>query len=95
MNQWTFGIQRGLWNSAALDIQYLGSHAVHLDRSYYNNTPLTGSSATVASRRPNQLFGDIRTIQNDEISNYDGLSVELRQRLSHGITVLASLYLVA
>ncbi len=90
MNQWTFGVQQGLWNSAALDIQYIGSHTLHLDRSYYNNTPLPGSSASVAPRRPNQLFGDIRTIQNDEISNYEGVSVELRQRFSHGITALAS-----
>ena len=89
MNQWTFGIQQGLWNSAALDVQYIGSHTVHLDRSYYPNTPAPGPG-TVASRRPNRLFGDIRIIQNDEISNYDGLSVELRQRLSHGFTLLAS-----
>lgn len=89
MNQWTFGVQRGLWNGAALDTQYIGSHTLHLDRSYYNNTPLPGPG-TVASRRPNQLFGDIRTIQNDEISNYEGVSFELRQRLSHGFTALAS-----
>jgi hypothetical protein len=89
MNQWTFGVQQGLWNSAALDIQYIGSHTLHLDRSYYNNTPLPGPG-TVAARRPNQLFGDIRTIENDEISNYEGVSVELRQRFSHGITALAS-----
>jgi outer membrane receptor protein involved in Fe transport len=89
MNQWSFGIQQGLWSNAALDIQYLGSHSTHLDRSYYNNTPLPGPG-TVSSRRPNKLFGDIRTIQNDEISNYNGLSVELRQRLSHGVTLLAS-----
>ncbi len=36
------------------------------------------------------MFGDIRTIQNDEISNYEGVSVELRQRFSHGITALVS-----
>ncbi len=89
MNQWTFGVQQGLWASAALDVQYIGSHTLHLDRSYYNNTPLPGPG-TVASRRPNPLFGDIRTIQNDEISNYEGVSVELRQRFSHGITALAS-----
>lgn len=89
MNQWTFGVQQGLWNTGALDIQYIGSHTLHLDRSYYNNTPLPGPG-TVASRRPNQLFGDIRTIQNDEISNYEGVSIELRQRFSHGITALAS-----
>ncbi len=89
MNQWTFDIQQGLWSTAALDVQYIGSHTLHLDRSFYSNTPAPGPG-TVASRRPNRLFGDIRTIQNDEISNYEGLSVELRQRFSHGITALAS-----
>ena len=89
MNQWTFGVQQALWSTAAVDIQYIGSHTLHLDRSFYNNTPLPGSG-TVASRRPNQLFGDIRTIQNDEIANYEGVSIELRQRFSHGLSALAS-----
>ncbi len=89
MNQWSFGLQRGLWTNAALDIQYLGSESTHLDRSYYNNTPLPGPGA-VNARRPNPLFGDIRTIQNDEVASYNGVSVELRQRLSHGLTLLAS-----
>ncbi|MBV8830423.1 MAG: TonB-dependent receptor, partial [Acidobacteriaceae bacterium] len=90
MNQWSAGVERGLWSNAALDIQYLGSHSTHLDRSYYNNTPLPGSSAPVASRRPNKLFGDNRIIQNDEEANYNGLSISLRQRLAHGLSMLAS-----
>jgi len=91
MNQWSFNIQRSIWSGGALDIQYLGSQSVHLDRSYFNNTPLTtGTAATVASRRPNRLFADIRTIQNDETANYNGLSLTLRQRMSHGVSVLAS-----
>ncbi len=90
MNQWSADLERGLWHQAALDIQYLGSTSVHLDRSYYNNTPYLPGPGTVASRRPNPLFGDIRTIQNDEIANYNGLSLTLRQRLSHGISLLAS-----
>ncbi len=89
MNQWSGDLERGLWASGALDIQYLGSHSTHLDRSYYDNTPLPGPG-TVASRRPNQLFGDIRIIQNDEEANYNGLSVTLRQRISHGFSTLAS-----
>lgn len=90
MNQWSFDVQQGLWSSGALDIQYLGSHSTHLDRSFYNNTPYLPGPGTVASRRPNQLFADIRTIQNDEMANYNGLSVSLRQRLSHGVTALVS-----
>jgi hypothetical protein len=89
MNQWSLDVQRELWRSGALDIQYLGSHATHLDRSYYSNTPLPGPG-TVNPRRPNQLFADIRIIQNDEIANYNGLSITLRQRVSHGATALVS-----
>jgi hypothetical protein len=89
MNQWSFGAERELWRNSGLEIQYLGSHSLHLDRSYYNNTPLPGPGA-VAARRPNSLFGQIRTVQNDEVGNYQGVSAVLRQRFSHGLQVLAS-----
>jgi hypothetical protein len=34
MNQWSFGIQQQLSKHTSLDIQYLGSHSLHLDRSF-------------------------------------------------------------
>jgi hypothetical protein len=71
-----------------LDIQYLGSRTVHLDRSFYNNTPAPGPGTSVDARRPNQLFRVIRTIQNDEISTYNGLNVVLRQNTNHGLSML-------
>lgn len=89
MNQWSFDLQRQLWRGGALDVEYIGSHAVHLDRSYYNNTPLPGPG-NVNARRPNQLFGSIRTIQNDEDSAYNALNVVYRQQMSHGISGLFS-----
>ena len=90
MGQWSFGVEQALWRNAGLEVQYLGSHAYHLDRSYYNNTPYLPGPGSVQSRRPNQLFGSIRTINNDEISNYNGLSVVVRQRFTHGLQFLAS-----
>jgi hypothetical protein len=89
MNQWSFDVERALWPNAALDVQYLGSHSYHLDRSYYINTPSPGPG-NINSRRPNQLFGSIRMIQTDVNSNYDALNVVLRQNLTHGLTVLGS-----
>ena len=89
MNQWSFDVERGLWHNAGLDVQYLGSHSLHLDRSYYNNQPTPGPGA-VDPRRPNQSFLQIRTIQNDEIANYEGLTAVLRQQTSHGLSALAS-----
>lgn len=89
MNQWSFGVARELWRNAGFEAQYLGSHSQHLDRSYYNNTPLPGPG-TVNFRRPNKLFGQIRTIQNDLIANYEGFSLILRQRFASGLQFQAN-----
>jgi hypothetical protein len=84
--QWNVDAGYGLWNGAGLDLQYLGSHSIHLDRSFYDNQPLTpGAPGTLNARRPNQLFGDIRKIQNDTWSHYDALTVVLRQRMFHHV----------
>ena len=90
MNQWSFGVQRQLSKSTGLDVQYLGSHSYHLDRSFFNNTPYLPGPGAINPRRPNQLFGQIRTIANDLISNYDHLAVSVHQRLFHGFQFDAS-----
>jgi hypothetical protein len=90
MNQWSAGVERQLWNGGGFEVQYLGSHSYHLDRSYYNNTPLVPGPGAVNSRRPNPLFGVIRTINDDEIGNYEHLALVFHQRMSHGLQMLAS-----
>ncbi|MCC6369076.1 MAG: TonB-dependent receptor [Bryobacterales bacterium] len=89
MNQWSASLDRQLWNGAGLELQYLGSHSYHLDRNYYNNTPLPGAGP-VNSRRPNKSFGPIRTINNDVIANYESMSAIFRQRLKKGLQIQAS-----
>jgi hypothetical protein len=73
-----------LWQSAGAELQYLGSHGLHLDRDFFDNTPAPGPGS-INGRRPNQLFGRIRRIQNDEYSHYNGFTAILRQRESHGV----------
>jgi hypothetical protein len=89
MNQWSFSAEHGLWRNAGLELQYLGSRTTHLDRSFFNNTPLPGPGK-IDDRRPNQLFRSIRTIQNDMIGTYEALSVVLRQQFFKGATALVS-----
>ncbi|NWF82624.1 MAG: TonB-dependent receptor [Bryobacteraceae bacterium] len=89
MNQWSFSIERGLWRSAGVALEYLGSHSYHLDRSFFLNTPRPGPGA-INDRRPNRLFGVIRMIENDVIGNYQGLSLVLRQNGFKGLTMLTS-----
>jgi len=83
-DQWSFDLQREILNGTALDLQYVGSHTIHLDRSFFNNTPPAGPGA-IDARRPNQSFRVIRTIQNDLYANYHAVSVILRQRMTHGL----------
>jgi hypothetical protein len=83
-DQWSFDVQRELWNGTALDIQYLGSHTSNLDRSFFVNTPAPGPGA-IDARRPNQNFRVIRLIQNDLYANYHAVSIILRQRMTRGL----------
>jgi Carboxypeptidase regulatory-like domain/TonB dependent receptor len=82
--QWSVDVQRELGAGMALDLQYLGSDTVHLDRSFFNNTPQPGQGP-VDPRRPSQKFRSRRIIQNDLRADYDAVSLILRKRMSHGL----------
>jgi hypothetical protein len=83
-NQWSLDLQRDLGMSMALDLQYIGSHTDHLDRSFFNNTPTPGPG-NVDARRPSQRFRSRRIIANDLVADYDAFSVILRKKMSRGI----------
>ena len=83
-DQWSFDVQRELWASGAVNIEYVGSNTCHLDRSFFNNTPTPGAG-TVDSRRPTSKFRSRRIIQNDLIADYDAVTFGLRQRMFKGL----------
>jgi hypothetical protein len=85
MTQWSFDVEKGLWQDAGIDVQYAGNHTYHLDTSWQENAPLPGPGS-IQSRRPNQLFGNIRNLYNEAISNYDGLNIVFTQRMHHGLS---------
>jgi len=82
--QWSFDVERELFTNVALTLQYLGSDTIHLDRSFFNNTPTPGPGA-VDPRRPSQKFRSRRIIANDLRADYDAVTVILRKRMSHGV----------
>jgi hypothetical protein len=88
MNQWSLSVQRGLWRSAGVALEYVGSHQYHLDRSFFLNTPQPGPGV-INDRRPNPNFLVIRQITNDVNANYNGLSLVLRQQGYHGLSIMA------
>jgi hypothetical protein len=82
--QWSADVQRELAAGMALDVQYLGSNTDHLDRSFFDNTPVPGPG-NVDDRRPSLNFRSRRIITNDLIADYDAVTVILRKRMSHGL----------
>jgi hypothetical protein len=82
--QWSADVQRELAAGMALDVQYLGSNTDHLDRSFFDNTPVPGPG-NVDDRRPSKTFRSRRIIANDLISDYDAVTVILRKRMSMGL----------
>lgn len=87
--QWNLDTGVELWKNGAFELQYIGSRSIHLDHSLYPNQPLPGAGS-VNPRRPYQLFGQIRQIQNDGIETYHGLTSVFRQHAYRGLDVLLS-----
>ncbi len=87
-NQWSVDVQHELFKATVVELQYLASRTTHLDRSYYANTPLPGPGA-IDPRRPNQLFREIRVIENDLVSDYDAVTAVVRRRMTAGLALNA------
>ena len=92
-SEWNFSIQRQFGNSYALNLSYVGNHAVKIfySNTWYNAYDPYGIFPGVAGVReagsplvPN--YGEVTQVQNGAISRYDGLNVTLRKQMSHGIT---------
>ena len=52
--QWNLSWGQELWKGAGAELQYLGSHAIHLDRDFYNNSPQPGGPVGDINRPPPQ-----------------------------------------
>ena len=98
IQQWNFNVQKKLPASIVLDVGYVGSKGTRLIVTYPDlNRPLTlvdprtPGLASVASRRPDQLFQ--RAVAADKSvgnSIYHSLQVKGERRLGQGLTFLAS-----
>ncbi|HKV80552.1 MAG TPA: carboxypeptidase regulatory-like domain-containing protein [Candidatus Sulfotelmatobacter sp.] len=76
--QWNASIEQALGNSQALTLTYVGSHAARLLKETQLSTPGNPNSSTF-------VF-----IENGLTSDYDALQIQLRRRLSRGLTALGS-----
>jgi len=86
--QWNVSVQRQLGPTRLLDIAYVGSRGRDLLRGRDINQ--AAASPRIPNLRPNPLFADITALESQARSDYDSLQASFTQRLSMGVTALAS-----
>jgi Carboxypeptidase regulatory-like domain len=96
---WTFKIEQQIAPATSLTIGYVGSHGYHQILSEDQNTPPTVTCPTSpcpAALAPGTIFYASQTKANPNVanttswvsqgvSNYNGLEVDVRRQLSHGL----------
>jgi len=90
--QWSFGVERQISGNSSIEISYLGSAGVHLQRLLTYNTANPGPPTNINNRRPQYpLYGGTFQVMADPShSSYHGLQARFQQRFSHGVTFLSS-----
>ena len=88
MQQWNFGVQRSLGNPRVLEIAYVGSKGTHLIDSRNINQPRPSTNRQ--NPGPNPSFSEIDVIESQANSTYHSLQARFQQRLSKGLSMLAS-----
>ena len=81
-------IQRQLTRDTVAEIGYLGTQGHQLERLYYLNQPVPGTTP-VDRRAPYPELGIIQEVGNVIDSNYNSFTAKLTRRLSGGLTLLA------
>lgn len=89
--EWSLGVESQVTPRSALDLEYIGNHAIHLDDLRRNfNQPLPGLGP-VQPRRPYPDFGPINAmVLSDAISSYQALQVKFTHKFSRGLWFLGS-----
>ncbi len=82
---WNFSLEREITRSSVLSIAYIGSRTVHADSSTVLNVPIPGPG-DIAARRPIPQLSQVSTIRWDGWATYHAFAVDLKRRLSRGLT---------
>lgn len=82
---WNLSLERELGRGSVLSLAYIGSRTVHADSSTVLNVPLPGSG-DIGARRPIPQLSQVNTIRWDGWATYHAFAVDLKRRLSRGLT---------
>jgi hypothetical protein len=89
MQNWNFGVEHQLTQSLLLELNYQGAKGTHLSSFLSTNDPAPGPGDP-NPRRPFPIAGALSELKMIATSRYNGLTAKAEQRLSKGLTYIAS-----
>ncbi len=89
MQNWNIGVEHQLTQSLLLELNYQGAKGTHLSSFLSNNDPSPGPGDP-NPRRPFPIAGALSELKMIGTSKYNGLTFKAEQRLSRGLTYIAS-----
>ncbi|HZQ52469.1 MAG TPA: TonB-dependent receptor [Bryobacteraceae bacterium] len=79
--EWNFELEQGLGSNYVLSLNYVGNHGYQeLNQSLFENQYAKAGFQGLPRTAPDPRFGEIRNLNNDSWSNYDGLVAAFRWR---------------
>lgn len=94
--QYSFGIQVAPFSNSTLEVNYVGSQAIHLGRNRdINQVPPSAQPAVAAGAspipfRPFVGYNNITLNERAGVARYNSLQVFFNQRMSHGLQLQAA-----
>jgi len=90
VQMWSFGIESQLGQNWALEVDYIGTKANHLDNAHiFFNQPKPGVG-DLQPRRPYSDFNVMAFFTSDDNSFYNSLQAKLTKKFSNGFSFLTS-----
>lgn len=87
--QWSFGVQQQLASGTSLEVGYVGSSGVHLERMMFYNDAVPGTGNRQL-RQPFTHLGFVQLASRPGHSSYHALTARYQRRFSSGLTLLSS-----
>ncbi len=89
LEEWTFSVQSQVAKNTAAEADYVGSHGVHINGFILNDQNFPNTLTARGGFPPDPRYGESFQEHSDGMSWYQGLSLKLTQRYSHGINFTA------
>ncbi len=85
--EWNFELQQGIGSKAMISVNYVGNRGYQeLNQTLFANAYAAGGFQGLPTAAPDSRFGEIRELNNQGHSNYNGLVTSYRWRLTDNFT---------